>query len=259
VDWSDFRVLIHGTTIHGAERVEDVASTDLDVRPEPLTYYHANSALTRIVAAVRERKAGPMRVAVVGLGTGSLACHAEAMDDWRFFEIDPAVVRVARDLRRFNYLARCAPEARIILGDARLTIADEPDSIYDLIVVDAFASDTIPVHLLTREAMRAFVSKLAPHGVVAMHISNRHLELASVVAGAANAVGLLARTSPGGDEEQADDANYKFTSTVTVVARAEEDFGSLSNWPQEMPRPGQWVWTDDYSNIAGAIIRRLRD
>ncbi|HXW25933.1 MAG TPA: fused MFS/spermidine synthase [Xanthobacteraceae bacterium] len=262
---SGYRVLLHGTTIHGAERVADIMAGPDDPKPEPITYYHANSALTRALEAARARKGEPMRVAVVGLGTGTFVCWAEPGDSWRIYEIDPAVVRITAEQQRFTFLARCAPQTPIVMGDARLKLAEAPDGAYDFIMVDAFSSDTIPVHLLTREAMQVYAAKLAPHGVVAMHVSNRHLELASVVAGIAQANGLVARTNPGtADDEHEDDADYKFTSTIVIVARADEDFGVLGGtddfaWPVEKAPPGQRIWTDDYSNIIGAIVRHMRD
>jgi hypothetical protein len=260
-----YRVLLHGTTIHGAERTADIAAGAGQPKPEPLSYYHANSALPRALAAARTRKGGPMRVAVVGLGTGTFVCYAEPGDSWDIYEIDPAVVRITREQNRFTFLSRCAPDAPIIMGDARLKLAEAPDGAYDFIMVDAFSSDTIPVHLLTREAMQIYAAKLAPHGVVAMHVSNRHLELSTVVAGIAQANGLRARTNPGtANDEHDDDADYKFTSTVVIAARADEDFGVLGEaddwaWPVETAPPGQRVWTDDYSNLVGAIVRHLRD
>jgi hypothetical protein len=256
----EFRILMNGTTIHGAERIADIEAA-ADKRPEPLSYYHANSALSRVIKSARERRRGAMRIAIVGLGTGSLACYAEPGDTLRFYEIDPAIVRLSRDDPRFNFLARCAPEASVAIGDARLTLGDAPDQFYDAIIVDAFSSDTIPVHLLTREAMQLYLQKLAPAGIIAMHISNRHLELASVVAGIANANGLIARTNSQDDDEQADDDEYKFSSTVTAVARADADFGELADgengWPIEALDPGQRTWTDDYCNIVGAIMRKF--
>jgi spermidine synthase len=258
-----FRVLMHGTTIHGAERLTDIYGRL--VTPEPLSYYHANSALTRALEAARARKGEPMRVAVIGLGTGTFTCWAQPGDTWDIYEIDPAVVRITAEEKRFTFLSRCTPQAPIIVGDARLKLAEAPDGAYDFIMVDAFSSDTIPIHLLTREAMQIYLAKLAPHGMVVMHVSNRHLELSSVVAGIAQANGLEARTNPGssGDEHE-DDGAYKFTSTIVVVARADEDFGVLGEpgdfaWPVVTAPAKQRIWTDDYSNIVGAIMRHLRD
>ena len=259
-----FRVLMHGTTIHGAERMTDIAAAGQHA-PEPITYYHANSALTRALEAARTRKGEPMRVAVIGLGTGTFVCWSQPGDTWEIYEIDPAVVRITAEQQRFTFLASCAPQTPIHMGDARLTLAQAPDGAYDFIMVDAFSSDTIPIHLLTREAMAVYLAKLAPHGMVVMHVSNRHLELSSVVAGIAQANGLKTRSNPGtlGDEHENDGA-YKFTSTIVIAARADEDFGVLGGpddfaWPVVTAPEGQRVWTDDYSNIVGAILRHMRD
>jgi spermidine synthase len=259
-----FRVLMHGTTIHGAERMADIDGRS-KVTPEPLSYYHANSALTRALEAARARKGEPMRVAVIGLGTGTFVCWSQPGDAWDIYEIDPAVVRITAEQKRFTFLSSCAPQTPIIMGDARLKLAEAPDGSYDFILVDAFSSDTIPIHLLTREAMQIYAAKLAPHGMVAMHVSNRHLELSSVVAGIAQANGLKTRTNPGiANDEHEEDYAYKFTSTVVIAARDDEDFGVLGEgddfaWPVVTAPPGQRIWTDDYSNIVGAIVRHLRD
>ena len=148
----------------------------------------------------------------------------------------------------------------MVLGDARLTLAESADK-YDLIVLDAFSSDAIPIHLMTREAMAIYASKLAPGGIVLMHISNRHLELASVVAGIAQANGLVSRQNNRAAREGEDDSKYLFTSNVIISAREEKDFGPLledKDWTEIAADPKQRVWTDDYSNIIGAIVRNLR-
>ena len=146
-----------------------------------------------------------------------------------------------------------------MLGDARLTLADAPDGAYDIIYVDAFSSDAIPIHLLTREAMAVYLRKLTPHGIVAIHVSNRHLELASVVAGIAAANGAVARVNDGSDFVE-NESEFLFVGTVVAVARNDDDFGALaqSSWQPQEPDLNQWVWTDDYSNIVGAVIRQLK-
>ena len=255
-----YRVLKHGTTIHGAQRIRDEQGRALTGRPEPLTYYHQTSPMAQTLAAVRERKAAPLRVAVVGLGTGSFACHRQDSETWRYFEIDADVIRIARDAARFGFLQACAPDIDIVQGDARLTLAKEPDAAYDLIVVDAFSSDSVPVHLLTREAMALYKTKLAPRGAVALHVSNRHLELASVAAGIAAANGL--KTWVNWDEEnEGREDEYIFSSEVAVSAADAADLGSLTEqeeWEEEEPDPDQRIWSDDYSNILGAIWRAMR-
>ena len=124
---------------------------------------------------------------MIGLGAGTLACASEPGEDWKFFEIDQSMVDTARDPKYFTYIQKCEPDLKPVIGDARLTFAKEPDGIYDLIIVDAYSSDAIPIHLATEEAMEIYKQKLAPQGAVVMHVSNRHLELSSVVVGIADA------------------------------------------------------------------------
>jgi hypothetical protein len=255
-----FRTLQHGTTEHGAQRIADAEGKPVTGRPEPLTYYHFASPIAQGIKARRELKGGPIKLAMVGLGTGSTACLTEPGDTITYYEIDPAILRIAQDPKRFTFLKECAPDAKIVVGDARLTLADAPDGEYDVIVVDAFTSDAIPIHLLTREAMAIYLKKLAPHGIALVHVSNRHMELRSVVAGIAHAHGLVTWVNDGSVGE--DDANYKFSSTVAAVARSEDDFtkemADDDEWEVEEPDPKQWVWTDDYSNIIGAMIRHMK-
>jgi hypothetical protein len=257
-----YRVLMHGTTIHGAQKVKEADGTPVRGRPEPLTYYHRDSPLAEAIDAIRKRKAGPLRVAVVGLGSGSLACYVGPGESWRFFEIDPSIIEIARDPRRFTYVHICAPDLPIVLGDARLTLAHEPDHAYDLIIVDAYSSDAIPIHLATREAMAIYKAKIAADGVVVMHLSNRHLELGSVITGIASANGMQTwLTDDKNDDTDDRDDQYVFSSTVTISAVAPENIGSLledKDWQLTKPDTTQRVWTDDYSNIAGAIWRKYR-
>jgi len=260
VDDGQFRVLQHGTTEHGAQRIRDAYGRPVTGRPEVLTYYHDRSPMAQGLAAARAKRGGPIRIAVVGLGTGSLACQTRPGDTLHYYEIDPAVVRIARDPNRFTYLSSCAPDATIILGDARLTLADAQDGAYDILIVDAFSSDSIPTHLLTREAMAIFARKIAADGLVLMHVSNKHMSLTPVVAGVAQANSLVALSSHG--SEGNDDEEHKFSSTVVAVARKEADFGMLlasDDWSEEEPDPDERVWTDDYSNVIGAMIRQMRE
>jgi hypothetical protein len=253
-----FRTLMHGTTEHGAERIRDAEGKPATGRPVPLTYYHYSSPIAQGIKGVRESKQD-LRIAVIGLGTGSIACLTEPGDALTYYEIDPKVVQIAKDPNRFTFLTQCAPNASIVVGDARLTLADAPDGAYDVIVIDAFTSDAIPVHLLTREAMAIYLQKLAPNGVALIHVSNRHMELASVVAGIAHAHGLTTWVNDGTEGE--DESNYIFSSTVAAVARDEDHFGTAmaeaDAWQLQEPDEKQWVWTDDYSNIIGAMIRHL--
>jgi len=256
-----FRILSHGTTLHGAERIRDANGNPVSGRPDILMYYYDGSAMAQVMEAVRARTAGPIRYAVVGLGAGTLACRAKPADTVHYYEIDPAIIRIARDSGLFHFLSACRPDVPIMLGDARLTLADAPDGSYDIIYVDAFTSDAIPIHLLTREAMAVYLRKLTPHGIVVIHVSNRFLELASVVTGIAAANGAVTRVNDGSDFTE-NVNEYVFVGTVAAVARTDQDFGALARsqyWPLQTPDPSQRVWTDDYSNIVGAIIRQLNE
>ncbi len=254
-----FHVLMHGTTIHGAERFRNNDGTPVNGRPEPITYYHKDGGIGQAVSAIRERKGGPLRVAVIGVGAGTLSCASEPGESWKFFEIDQTMVDTARDPKYFRYISSCAPDMKPMIGDARLTFAKEPDGAYDLIIVDAYSSDAIPIHLATEEAMKIYKDKLAPHGAVVMHVSNRHLDLETVVVGIADANDLKSWVY---NEDSGRDADYIFSTDVVVSAREEADVGRLASskqWEETEADDKQRVWTDDYSNIVGALYRRLRD
>ena len=254
-----YHVLMHGTTIHGAEKFRNDDGSPAAGRPEPITYYHKDGGIGQAIAAVRERKGAPLRVAVIGLGSGTLTCASKPGEDWKFFEIDQSMVDTARDPKYFTYIQNCEPNLKPVIGDARLTFAREPDGIYDLIIVDAYSSDAIPIHLATEEAMAIYKAKLAPQGAVVMHVSNRHLELSSVVVGIADANDMKSWVY---DEDSGRDNEYIFSTSVVVSAREEADVGKLASsdvWAETEADEKQRVWTDDYSNVLGAVWRRLRD
>jgi hypothetical protein len=253
-----YHVLMHGTTIHGAEKFKNDDGTPVTGQPEPITYYHRDGGIGQAITAIRERKGAPLRVAVIGLGAGTLTCAAEPGEEWKFFEIDQTMVDTARNPKYFTYVQVCEPNLEPVIGDARLTFAREPDGIYDLVIVDAYSSDAIPIHLATEEAMEIYKSKLAPQGAVVMHVSNRHLELSSVVVGIADANDLKSWVY---SEDTNRDNEYIFSTSVVVSAREEADVGKLSSsdqWALTEAKDDQRVWTDDYSNVLGAVWRRLR-
>ena len=250
-----YHVLFHGTTIHGAERIRDATGTPVVGRPEPLTYFYFGGPISEAIAAARSAQGGLKQVAVIGLGTGSLVCHRKDGEAWTFFEIDPAVVRIARDPHLFRFMSECGQNPPVVLGDARLTFAASTQQ-YDLVVLDAFSSDAIPIHLLTREALAGYLSRLSPHGVLLFHISNRHLDLHPVVAAEAAMEGLTVIAKR---DDRANDflVDYRSNALVAVLARNAADLGALPN------RPG-WVWirtdrvpawTDDYSDVLSALVR----
>ena len=256
-----FRFLFHGTTIHGSQRLRAADGKPVDGAPSPATYYWVDSPLGDAVEAARTVAGGRLgTVAAIGLDTGSLACHAKPDEAWTFFEIDPEVVRIARDPKLFGYLSSCAPNQRVVVGDGRLTLATDLAQPADLVVVDAFSSDSIPVHLLTREAVRLYGERLGPHGSIALHLSNRHLELLGVAAavGAAEGFEVWARD---GTPDEAGRAEQHFGSVVAVLTRNAADAAPLAakaGWHRVDPPADVAAWSDDHADILGAILRRHR-
>ena len=238
------RHLMHGTTLHGAQ------SRSQPLRPT--TYYSAGSGVGRVLATASPSA----RVGVVGLGTGTLACYKRPGQAWTFFEIDPLVVDIAR--RRFSYLAGCASGAAIELGDARLRLAEGAPGRFDVLAVDAFSSDAIPLHLLTREAFAVYGRALAPDGLLLVHISNRFVDLEPVVAANVAAAGWAARLR---DHRTARAATKTedTTSDWVLIARDEP---RLARALAAMP-PREWEaldaprafepWTDDHASVLGVI------
>jgi hypothetical protein len=253
-----FRMLYHGTTLHGVQRLRDETGVPVQGKPAPVSYYYPRGPLAEAVATLRAQKGKLGSVAIVGLGTGSMACHAGPGERWRFFEIDPVVVRIATDPAKFSFLSECGGRDQIVLGDARLTLGEERAR-FDLIVLDAFSSDVVPVHLLTREAVGLYLSRLNEGGAIVFHISNRYLELASVVAGvgAANGLATIVRQDNSVTEvEHARDMSAG--SLVAVAARRPADIAALAarpDWRAQSPLSAAQTWTDDYSNILAAIWR----
>ncbi len=245
-----YRKLYHGTTIHGVQRVD--AATGAPVRArEPLGYYSPDSPIGRLFRSFPP-DARPKRVGIVGLGAGSLLAYAEPGERWTLFEIDPLVKRIAEDGRLFSYLPdarRRGVAAEVVLGDARLTLGAAREAL-DVLVLDAFTGDTIPVHLLTREALELYREKLSPSGVVACHVSNRHLDLAPLVRDTAEDLGLAStidaemEAPPGGPA-------YVMASRWVFLARSEGALRAraLPSIVWLSPRKRGRTWTDDRSDL----------
>ncbi len=245
------RVLLHGTTLHGAQIEEPTLSR------QPLTYYHPRTALGEAITvglAMRDQS----RLALIGLGTGSTACLMQPEDELTIYEIDPAVVRLAvAPGGDFTFVPQCQPDARVVIGDARLQIASAPEGAYDVIVVDAFSSDAIPAHLLTREAIALYLSRTSESGIVVLHLSNRNLALVSEAARVArdlnaptlfrlsNAFELPGAVLYGGS-----------AASVMIVARDPATLAALplvnDDWRVLEAPPGRG-WTDDYINVPRAL------
>ena len=246
-----FRSLFHGTTLHGMQSVAP------ERRGEPLTYYHRTGPFGELYGGLTRARTDP-QIAVVGLGVGSLATYRQPDQQWTFYEIDPAVERIARTPSYFTYLGDCGSSCRVVIGDARLSLTAARDARYGLIVLDAFSSDAIPVHLMTREALQLYVARLAPDGALAFHISNRHLQLEPVLARLAEELGLVAVTRR--DRIPKDEsADGKTSSDWLVMARSSADLGGLAadgRWMPSKGTPGAPVWTDDFSNILSVLAPR---
>ena len=238
--------LIHGTTTHGAQ-LQDPAG-----RRTPLTYFHPTGPIGQVMSAV----SGPRtrRVGVIGLGTGSLGCYSRPGDRWTFYELDPTVERIARDPRLFTYLRDCDGRLEVVRGDARLSLEQARPREYGLLVADAFSSDAIPTHLLTREALALYRRKLRPDGVLAFHISNRFLNLEPVLGELAGREGLTCLAQD--EAPQIRPPRGKHPSHWVVMAAPGTDLGQLVIDPRWKPcrrTPGNAAWSDDFSSPVSLI------
>lgn len=238
------RMLIHGRTVHGAQSLDPARAQ------EPTAYYHRSGPVGQAFATFR----GPFaksRIGVVGLGIGSLAVYGEQGQHWTYYEIDPAIARLALDRRYFTFLSESRATVGIVLGDARISLAREPSSMFDLFVVDAFSSDAIPVHLLTREALHLYMQHLDAHGVIAFHISNRFMQLEPLIAELTRNAGLIARVQIDYNVTPEQLHAGKIPSQWVFAARSAGDLGALagdSRWRPLDRTPRSSVWTDDFSN-----------
>jgi len=245
-----FRSFIHGTTRHGTQ------GQDESLRLVPTSYYHRSGPIGQVFAAFAGR--GLLdRVAVIGLGAGTLAAYGEPGRSMQFYEIDPAVVRIARDPSMFTYLSDSRSALSFTTGDGRLEIAKAPDGAFGMIVVDAFSSDAIPVHLLTREALALYFRKLKPGGILVLHITNTYLELSSVVGGLIADGGYAGLIQENGIENREQLLEGKDESDWAVIAKDRASLAPLEQsgrWTSLPSQPGHtpdslYVWTDDYSSI----------
>jgi hypothetical protein len=240
-----FRQLLHGSVMHGRQRL------DPSRRAEPIGYYGSTGPLGQVLTSVARR---PARIAVVGLGNGTMAAYALPGEVWTFFEIDPAVERIARDRRWFTYLADSPGSISVVIGDGRRLLAAADDARYDVLILDAYSSDAIPVHLLTREAMHVYLSRLAGDGVIVVNTTNRHFNLGPVVGAVAHDLGLACRIRYDKVINSAEVGSGNAPSEWVVVARDVTHLGVLTTDPRwrELPRTER-AWTDDHSAIMRAV------
>jgi spermidine synthase len=231
------RTLTHGTINHGEEYLNP------SKRDTPITYYAPYSGVG--IAITEKQKLGPVRIGVIGLGTGTVAGYGREGDYVRYYEINPLVIRVNDS--QFYFLKDCKCKHDIALGDARLSLEREPVQNFDVLAVDAFSSDAIPVHLLTREAMELYFHHLKPDGILVVHISNRYLDLEPVIAGEAKALGKAARIVDTDDDE----SNDYFGATWVMVTAPSPGFNQIETLGSNALSTKKTVrlWTDDYSNL----------
>ena len=242
------RLLVHGGTFHGMELLSP------ELRDEPTMYYGESSGVGLVLSRADAFFGPQASVGVVGLGAGTLACYARPGETWQFFEIDPLMVHIARDSGKFHFLEDCAPGASITVGDARLELGKVADDTYDVLVVDAFSSDAIPMHLMTREAFDLYDRVVRDHGLLLVHITNRFLDLAPVLAGLTKDAGWSAAVR----EDTPDTARSAELglSNSTWVALTREPGGLDArlaqvggDWRRLSDDEGPRLWTDDHASV----------
>ena len=235
--------LVHGAVMHGIQLVNPM------LRRRPTTYYTADSGIG--IAWNTLAPSGPLKMGVVGLGAGTLAAYGRPGDTIRFYEINPQVVSIAAT--KFTFLSDCLSRHDVVLGDARLVLARQPSQQFDILAIDAFSGDAIPVHLLTREAFRIYWRHLKPDGVLAVHVSNQYINLAPVIALAAREMGKVAQEV----ETQDDPKTDQYSSAYVLVTSRPDFFNSplLKNVAFNIPIPrGLRPWTDDFSNLWQVLL-----
>jgi hypothetical protein len=247
-----WRFLSHGTTLHGVKSLDPLRDR------EPMSYYYRETPIGVLFSEATEAKPTDLHAGVIGLGMGSSSCYAKPGQSWKIFEIDYDVVKAAMDPDLIGFVPRCAPQAEIVMGDARLNMAKQADGWFDILLVDAFSSDAIPTHMVTSEAISMMMSKVAQDGIMIVHISNRYLDLLRIVADAA-AVGNFVAME-GWREGNPANPNADTGVRVVVLAHTHERLARYTDtiWrdivPVDRPRP----WTDDHTDVVRAIVENMR-
>lgn len=248
------KMLAHGTTLHGAQ------AQDPRYRCRPMVYYTPNTPIGQVFTA-KQKQSQALRIGAVGLGTGSVAAYVRPGDHLTFFEIDPLVVKVSADPQNFTYTTECAQSpVDYVIGDARLTVARQPAGSFDILLIDAFSSDAVPAHLLTVEAVRGYLSKLKPDGILILHLSNRNLDLMHPAQAVARAAGgwSLAQNYQAPKDDAA--GTWESSEDAVIVAKnraALEGFMATRKWRWGDPFKAR-PWTDDYTNLAGSLYANLK-
>jgi SAM-dependent methyltransferase len=247
----EVRQLTHGTTLHGSQHMDPARET------RPISYYTPKSGVGLTLGQSDLLLGEGAGIGVVGLGAGTLACYAQPDQTWTFFEIDPAMVEIAHS--RFTFLSRCAPRARVVVGDARLRLLDEPDGSMNLLIVDAFSSDAVPMHLLTREALRVYGEVVESDGIVLFHISNRYLNLEPVVAGLAEEeqwIAVVRRHVPGEEDRGLNAVTSEWVAlsrSPGAIERLRTLSGDTAQWEAMTVPTGFAGWSDDHASLLPLI------
>jgi SAM-dependent methyltransferase len=248
------KMLAHGTTLHGAQAQNPAYAC------KPMVYYTPATPIGQVFTTEQAAKPG-LRIGAVGLGTGSVAGYVRATDHLTFFEIDPLVVRVANDPVNFSYTTLCAKSlVDYVVGDARLTVARQPDASFDILLIDAFSSDAVPAHLLTVEAVQGYLRKLKPDGILILHLSNRNLDLMHPAQAVARAAGGYAMAQNYRPDEDDPKGTWESPEDALIVARSREALAAYAadgRWRDADPFKAR-PWTDDYTNLAGALYANLK-
>ena len=253
----DTRFLVHGTTVHGVQNLAPSRQT------QPTSYYAPHSGIGLAMAAAPMLYGPAARIDIVGLGAGTLACYAKPGQQWKFYEIDPAIVEIAADPKRFTFLSKCLPDARMIIGDARLTLAAAPSNVADVLAIDAFSSDAVPMHLLTAEAFATYRRHIAPNGLLMVHISNRFLDLEPVLAAIAKQ-GWASAARDYDPTEAERNLNYShslwiaFSPDQQVIDRLAAS-SPADKWRPIGARRDFKAWTDDHASILSILKPYKRD
>ena len=245
------KLMVHGSTLHGAQAERP------SQRCIPTTYYGPGTPIAQVVR-VEQAIRPAVRIGVVGLGSGTMAAFTRKADSLRFFEIDPLIVRLATDPSKLSFVNGCAQGAvSVTVGDARQSLNQVPDGAFDMLLIDAFSSDSVPTHLLTVEAIRTYLRVIKPDGVVVLHLSNRNLELEGPAAASVRGAGGVALVQ---DYFSPAPSPYVESSAQAVLAgrtlAALKPFQTRGDWAA--PRLKARAWTDDYVNVFGALIQRMR-
>ena len=248
-DTSGVRKYVNGTTIHGAQRLADFGN-----RPNPITYYSLAGPLGQIFNSPRGMQA--KTVGIVGLGVGALACYKQPSQVWDFYEIDKTVDDIARNPDFFTFMSTCAGSSPTHLGDARIVLSQQTDKKFDILVIDAYSSDAVPVHLTTLEAMQLYRDRLAPGGLLVFHISNRYFDIEVPLARGAKALGLVARIQDY-NAPVLKTFNDDFSSLVVVMAGTDDAMQDLARDARWVPLTddGGALWTDDYANPLSILYK----